>query len=112
MTDDLRSLARAWAERSSLEQNLPLRVSDARTLDDVSLLLRGGSGRYSDPPDRPEAVRVEAVVAATSGIDDYVVEHGGDDGSLSGEGKIRPQVAKLGGVTDVLSDGGGTGSLG
>ena len=88
LTDELRETARAWAERSCLDQQLPLKITDARTLRDVAQLL-GSSVGGSNPPDGREPGGVEAVVPSPTGSDDEVVEDGGDDRVLSREGQAR-----------------------
>ena len=44
LTDDLTARARAWAERSCLDQQLPVKITEARTLREVASLL-GAGGR-------------------------------------------------------------------
>lgn len=95
LTDDLRTRAREWAERSCLEQGLSVKVSDPRTLRDVAQLLRA-SVEGSDPPDGREPGGVEAVVPAPAGRDDDVVEDGGDDRVLSCEGQVGPTLPQSG----------------
>ena len=75
--NDLSAHARAWVERSCLDQHLPIKITDSRRLREVAALL-GACGR-SDPPDGGEPGRVELVEAAPAGADDQVVEDGGDD---------------------------------
>ncbi len=100
MTDDLRECARAWAERSCVEQGLPVKISDARTLRDVAQLL-GATVEGSDPPDGGQAGGVEAVVPAPTGTDDDVVEDGGHDRVLPREGQVGPPLPQGGRMADV-----------
>ena len=96
LTNDLQARAREWAERSCVDQQLPLKITDMGVLSTVASLLGVASTdrwqaqdtRSSNAPDRLEAIGIEAVVASPSGADDYVIEHGGDDRALTGEGKI------------------------
>jgi len=100
LTDDLVTRARQWAERSCLDQQLPLKITDPRTLRDVAQLL-GASVERSDSPDGREPGGVEAVVPAPAGTDDDVVEDGGDDRVLSREGQVGPTLPQSGRVADV-----------
>ena len=100
LTDDLQACARHWAERSCLDQQLPLKISDPRTLRDVAQLL-GASVDGSDPPDRLQPGGVEAVVPAPTGADDDVVEDGGHDRVLPREGQVGPALPQGGCMADV-----------
>ena len=100
LTDDLRTCARQWAERSCLDQGLALKIRDPRMLRDVAQLL-GASVEGSDPPDRREPGGIEAVVPPPAGTDDEVVEDGGDDRVLSCEGQVGPPLPQGGRVADV-----------
>jgi hypothetical protein len=100
LTDDLRTRARQWAERSCLEQGLALKISDPRTLRDVAQLL-GASVEGSHPPDGIQARGIEAVVATAPGTDDDVVEDGGDDRVLPREGQVGPPLPQGGRMADV-----------
>ncbi len=95
MTDPLTVAARVWAEESCAAQGVPLRVADLAVLAAVAGLLgatHGGSRvaasspAPSDPPDGAETARVEPVEPALPGADDQVVEDGGDDPVLPGQG--------------------------
>lgn len=96
LTDDLQARAREWAERSCMDQQLPLKIADMGVLSTVaSLLGAANTGRWqaqdtrsSNAPDGLKAIGIEAVVASPGGADDYVIEHGGDDRALPGERKI------------------------
>jgi hypothetical protein len=55
----------------------------------------------SDPPDRGQSRLVEAVEPTLTRPDDEVVEDGGDDGSLSGQGQVAPRLPQSGRVADV-----------
>ena len=100
LTDDLRTRARQWAERSCLDQGLALKISDPRTLRDVAQLL-GASVDGSDPPDRLQPGGVEAVVAAPAGADDDMVEDGSHDRVLPREGQVGPPLPQGGCMADV-----------
>ena len=100
LTDDLRECARAWAERSCLDQGLAVRISDPRTLRDVASLLGVNVGG-SDPPYGGQAVGVEAVVPAPAGTDDDVIEDGSDDRVLPREGQVGPTLPQGGCVAGV-----------
>ena len=66
LTDDLRARAQAWAERSSLDQHLPAKITDRAALLAVVAILgaaspparrrqvapAGEGAQDSDPPDR------------------------------------------------------------
>ena len=83
-----------------MDQALPLKISDPRTLRDVAQLL-GASVEGSDPPDGREPGGIEAVVAAPAGPDDDVVEDGGNDRVLPREGQVGPTLPQSGCVSDV-----------
>jgi hypothetical protein len=100
LTDDLVTRARQWAERSCLDQGLPLKVSDSRILRDVAQLL-GASVDRSDPPDGREPGGVEAVVPSPARPDEDVVEDGGHDRVLPREGQVGPTLPQGGCVADV-----------
>ena len=69
LPNDASALARAWVERSCLDQKIPLKITDPKTLREIAALL----GPRSDPPDRGETAGVELVEAAPAGADDQVV---------------------------------------
>lgn len=75
LPDELRDRAHAWAERSARDQGLGPTVAEGDVLNAVAVLL----GVRSGPPDRGQAGVVEAVVSTPPGVDDQVVEDGGDD---------------------------------
>lgn len=94
---------RAWVEASCAAQGLPVTITDSTVLGRVAGLLgapprkgRGPTGAApgSDLPDRGQAARIETVRASDGGGGDgQVVEHGGDDRMLPGEGQVLPAVA-------------------
>ena len=100
LTDDLQALAHSWAERSCLDQGLPVKVRDVGTLRDVAQLL-GASVVGSHPPHGAQAGGIEAVVPPASGTDEDVVEDGGDDRVLSRQGQVGPALAQGGCLADV-----------
>lgn len=97
----------AWVEASCRRQGVPVKVSEARTVEQVRVLLTGQAGRTaaarqrgrsapagrSEPPDRPDPFGVDGLGAAGSGSDDSVVEHGADDGRLPGQVQSAPRSA-------------------
>jgi hypothetical protein len=93
---------RAWVDASCAEAGLPEKVTDGTVVARVAALLgvappAGGTpGRpppVSEFPDGGEAAGVEAVEAAPPGMDDHVVEDGGDDRVLPGQGEGVPEAA-------------------
>ena len=100
MTDHLREQARAWAERSCLDQGLAVKITDSRTLRDVASLLGVNLGG-SDLPHGGQAVGIEAVVPAPTGADDHVVEDGGDDRVLPRQGQVGPALPQGGCLADM-----------
>ncbi len=115
LSDDLRARAQAWAERSSLDQQLPVKITDRATVTAVVAILGmvspparrrqvapvGEGAQASDPPDGSKPGLVEAVQPATTGTDDHVVEDGGDDRTLTAQRQLSPSLAKVAGVADV-----------
>jgi hypothetical protein len=55
----------------------------------------------SDPPNRGQSRLVEAVEPPLARPDDEVIEDGGDDGSLSGQGQVAPRLPQSGCVADM-----------
>jgi len=82
--EDLRAAAHAWADGTARAQGLPVHVERLDVLRSVAVLL-GAQARGLGAPDRAEPVGVEAVVAASAGADDNVVEDGLDDLGLFGQ---------------------------
>lgn len=80
LPEDLFAAAQAWAERTATAQGLPARVEDALVLGEIAALVRASR---SVAPNRMQASRVEAVVAAPGRSHDDVVEDAGDDGALA-----------------------------
>ena len=84
----------AWAVASCAEQEVQPHVSDPTTVQRVAVLILGREVPISsDPPNRLNASRVEAVESAASRTDDSVVHDGLEDGSLSGEWEGAPLSA-------------------
>ncbi|MCW2725140.1 MAG: hypothetical protein JWN35_2061 [Frankiales bacterium] len=96
-----------WVARSCMAQGLPVKVSEARTVEQVRVLLTGQAGRTaparqrgrcapagrSQPPDRPDPGGVEGLGAGRPWSDDRVVEHGADDRGLPGQVQSCPRIA-------------------
>jgi hypothetical protein len=80
-TSPLAELARAWVEASCADQGLPVKLTDPSVLARVATLL--GLPESSGVPDGIKAGRIEPVQPASAGVDDQVVEDGGDDGALA-----------------------------
>ena len=107
------SIEREFAWWVELEDGLPIRrrAIDTYTGEIVDEVWLGAMGRVrsnaipragsSDAPDRGDARLVEAVVPRPSRAYDQVIEHGGDDGSLSSEGHVGPQLPQSGRVADM-----------
>lgn len=97
----------AWVIRSCAAQGVPVKVSEGRTVEQVRVLLTAQAGRTaaarqrgrsapagrSQPPDWADPFGVEGLGAAHSWSDDSVVEHGADDGRLSGQVQSAPRSA-------------------
>lgn len=78
MSESLSEAARRIASRSCREQGLDARVTDAAILGKLAALIRS-----SDAPDRIDAIGVEPVAATDGGVDNDVLDQGGEDGSLA-----------------------------
>lgn len=97
----------AWVTASCQAQGVPVRVSEARTVEQVRVLLTGQAGRTapalqrgrsapggrSQPPDRPYSGGVEGLGSGRSWSDDGVVEDGADDRGLPGQVQAGPRSA-------------------
>jgi len=91
-----------WVEASCASQGLPVRVADLGILAQVAGLLGAAPGASrvapsrttpgSGAPDGCEPAGVEAVVAASGGCDDEVVEDGGHDCVLPGQRQGLPAL--------------------
>lgn len=94
---DLAAFVRASCER----QGVPVLVSDAGIVGQVSALLGGGAGgaarrtpgaprpTSSEAPDDLDSVRIEHSAAQGWG-DDHSIDNGRNDGGLAGEGDAFP----------------------
>ena len=96
-----------WVARSCAAQGLPVKVSDARTVEQVRVLLSGQGGRTaparqrgrsapagrSQPPERPDPFGVEGSNATCARSDHGVVQHGPDDRGLPGQVQAGPRSA-------------------
>ena len=90
----------AFVTESCERQGVPVKVTDALVVDRVSALLGAGApgpgrqaGRTDRPlqtPDRFDSGVVESSGTRRSRSDDDVVDHGADDGGLTGEVEIGP----------------------
>jgi hypothetical protein len=86
MTEPLNPMVRAWVEASCAAQGVSVKIADRVVLSAVAELLGVRQvERRSDAPDGADAGGVEAVVTATTGLDDRVVDNCGDDGVLGAE---------------------------
>lgn len=95
-----------WVAASCAAQGLPVKVTDARVVERVRLLLGGepdGAGRSADDagptgcrlqaPDRRDSIRIKTSGSGLARSDDSVVEDGADDGGLAVESEVRPLSA-------------------
>lgn len=80
-TSSLPELAQAWVEESCAAQGVLVKVTERAVLAQVATLLGLSAGL--DTPHGLEAGRVEPVISPAAGLDDDVVENGGDDGMLA-----------------------------
>ena len=97
----------AWVTASCQAQGVPVKVSEARTVEQVRVLLTGQAGRTaaarqrgrsapagrSQPPERPDPVGVEGSGATRARSDHGVIEHGLDDRGLPGQVQVGPRSA-------------------
>jgi hypothetical protein len=84
----------AWVQASCAEQKLQPLVTDPTTVRRVAVLILGRDVPFlSDPPDRSNAIGVEAVEAASAGTNDGVVHDGLHDGPLAGQWEGGPLSA-------------------
>ena len=81
---------RRWVEESCAAQGIPSKVCDPRVLRDVAVLFTIERTVWSDPPDRPDPVRVELVPTSHSWPNNDGVQQGGSDGPLTSNGKGIP----------------------
>ena len=94
----------AWVVESCAQQQVPVAVTHPGTLARIGALL-GGPGCAApaggaaprpslQPPDRLDATGIESARAGQGvGVDDGVVEDGGDDRSLTVQVQVGPLVA-------------------
>jgi hypothetical protein len=94
----------AWLADSCARQDVPVAVTDPRTLARIGVLLGGTGGAapeggaaprpHLQPPDRLDAVGVEPARSRQCvGVDDRVVENRGDNRPLPVEVEADPLVA-------------------
>ena len=97
----------AWVTASCQAQGVPVKVSEARTVEQVRVLLTGQAGRTaparqrgrsapagrSQPPERPDPFGVEGLRSARARSDHGVGEHGADDRGLPGQVQAGPRSA-------------------
>ena len=97
----------AWVTTSCQAQGVPVKVSEARTVEQVRALLTGQAGRtaparqrgrsapagLSQPPDRPDPGGVEGLRSRRPRSDHGVIEHGPDDRGLPGQVQAGPRSA-------------------
>ena len=96
-----------WVARSCAAQGVPVKVSDARTVEQVRVLLSGQGGRTaparqrgrsapagrSQPPERRDPFGVEGPGAAGARSDHGVLQDGPDDRGLPGQVQVGPRSA-------------------
>jgi hypothetical protein len=119
ITKDGRSIEREFMWFVELDLVFPVRriVIDALTGEIIDEVWMDDEGRIrsytaprpsrigeSDPPDRGQSRFVEAVEPPLARRDDEVVENGGDDGALSGQGQVAPRLPQSGCVADMPLD--------
>lgn len=97
----------AWVAASCSAQGVPVKVTDPEVVRRVCVLLvatesgprlgrqpvRGPARRRSESPERSYSLGVQRPGSGSAGVDDGVVEDGGDDGVLPGEWEIGPLSA-------------------
>lgn len=97
----------AWVTTSCHAQGVPVKVSEARVVEQVRALLTGQAGRTaparqrgrsapagrSQPPDRLDPGSVEGLGTPRSGADDGVIQHGADNRGLPGQVQAGPRSA-------------------
>lgn len=97
----------AWVRRSCQAQGVPVKVTDPEVVRRVGVLLgateagprlgrqpaRGTARRRSEAPGRLHPLGVQGPRSGVPGGDGGVVEHGGDDRRLPGQGEAGPLSA-------------------
>ncbi len=97
----------AWVRATCAAQGLPEKVSDPTILRKVAVLLRPGLAGLP-VPNRRYSRRVKPIAATDGRSDQSVIEKGGDDVALAGEGQFTPLSAQGGGVGEVAAKGSGS----
>ena len=95
-----------WVEVSCSAQGLAVKIADSTVLTAVAELLGARQVPSSDAPHRGEAQRVKAVVSASAGADDDVIEDGADNALLSRERQVIPPVAQRRSVPNMVEQDG------
>lgn len=86
MTEPISSAVREWLEASCAAQGVSVKIADRAVLSAVAELLGVRQvERRSDAPDGFETGGIEAVVPASAGPHDHVVDNGSDDRVLRAE---------------------------
>ena len=97
----------AWVTASCQAQGVPVKVSEARTVEQVRVLLTGHAGRTaparqrgrsapagrSQPPERPDPFGVKGPGATRARSDHGVLQHSPDDRGLPGQVQAGPRSA-------------------
>jgi len=93
--------AKAWAQDTARAQDLPERVEDLSVITEVAVLLAGGRMPVaSGPPDRLDAVGIEAIPSPDGPVDDDPGEDCADDGPLARRVQVRPLGPERAGAAD------------
>lgn len=81
----------AWVAVSCARQGVPVKVTDARVVARVAVLLSGRRS-VSEPPDGLDPGGIEPPGALDTGSDHGMVEHRGDDGVAAVQSQSGPLV--------------------
>lgn len=92
----------AWVRASCVRHGVPVKVTDAVVVARAVTLLSGGAIRPNraaavlrglQAPDRVGPIGVDLASTRDPGTDHDVINHGGDDGVLTGEVELGPLSA-------------------
>jgi len=106
----------AWVEASCAAQGLAVKVVDPEAVRKVGVLFGtmegagrpersrgGGASAPLELPDRANPFRIKRPRSGRAGLDDSVIEHGGDHGVAAREAQGVPLVAESFTVADKAS---------